>query len=112
MAGIFQFFTSLLSKIVNFAKWLLAVAKQVFVDLWNICTDLFCWAFESLLSIAVVMLDSIAIPFNPQTYYSLVPPGLANVMGYIGVPQAAAIIVSGLTIRFLLQTIPFVRWGS
>jgi hypothetical protein len=34
------------------------------------------------------------------------------VMGYIGVPQGAAIVVSGLIIRFTLQTIPFVRWGS
>lgn len=112
MSGIFQFFTSLLAKISNFAKWFLSVFKQVFVDCWNMLTDLFCWLIESLLTVAVSSLDMIAIPFNPQTYFSLIPPELANVMGYIGVPQGAAIVVSGLTIRFFLQTIPFVRWGS
>ncbi|OLU30966.1 hypothetical protein BVH03_09415 [Pseudomonas sp. PA15(2017)] len=112
MAGIFQFFTTILAKIVNFAKWLLAVFKQVFVDCWNIFTDLFCWGFESVLGIAVGALNMIAIPFNPQTYFALIPPDVANVMGYIGVPQGAAIVVSGLIIRFTLQTIPFVRWGS
>lgn len=112
MAGIFQFFTSLLAKIANFAKWLLLCLKQVFVDVWNVLTDLICWGFEGILSIAIGALSAIAIPFNPQTYYSMIPPEVANMLGYIGVPQAIGIIVSGLVIRFFLQTIPFVRWGS
>jgi hypothetical protein len=33
-------------------------------------------------------------------------------MGYIGAPQAISIVVAALVIRFTLQTIPFVRWGS
>ena len=32
-------------------------------------------------------------------------------LGYVGVPQAITLIVSALVVRFLLQTIPFVRWG-
>lgn len=112
MSGIFQFFTTLLSKIVNFAKWLLAVFKQIFVDAWHVVTDLMCWTFESTLSIAIGALNAIAIPFDPQNYYSMIPPEAANMLGYIGLPQAISIIVAGLVIRFLLQTIPFVRWGS
>lgn len=112
MSGIFQFFTSILAKVVNFAKWLLLCFKQVFVDIWNMLTDLFCWLFESILAIAIGALDAIAIPFNPQTYYNMIPSDVANMLGYIGIPQALSIIVAGLVIRFLLQTIPFVRWGS
>lgn len=112
MGGIFQFFTAILAKVVNFAKWLLLCFKQVFVDIWNMLTDLLCWSFESVLGIAIGALDAIAIPFNPQTYYNMIPAGAANMLGYIGVPQALGIIVAGLVIRFLLQTIPFVRWGS
>jgi hypothetical protein len=112
MAGIFRFFTAILEKVVNFAKWLLAVFKQVFIDLWNMITDVGCWAFDSLLGIAIGALNAIAIPFDPGTYYAMIPPEAVNMLGLIKVPQAIAIIVAALVIRFTLQTIPFVRWGS
>lgn len=112
MSGVFQFFTAILAKVVNFAKWILLCFKQIFIDVWNILTDLICWSFEAVLGIAVGALNAIAIPFNPQTYYGMIPPEAANMLGYIGIPNAIGIIVSGLVIRFLLQTIPFVRWGS
>lgn len=112
MSGIFNFFTAILKKVTDFAAWLIAIFKQIFIDLWNICTDLVCWLFEGLLQISVAALDAIDTPFNPQTYYAMIPPETAAVMGYIGVPQAISIIVAALVIRFTLQTIPFVRWGS
>ncbi|ASP08230.1 DUF2523 family protein [Pseudomonas aeruginosa] len=112
MAGVFKFFTALLAKIVGFAKWLLLVFAQIFKDAWNMVTDVVCWVFEQTLSIAASALDAIAIPFNPQTYYAMIPADAANMLGYVGVPQAITLIVGALVVRFLLQTIPFVRWGS
>jgi len=112
MAGIFQFFTSLLKKFTDLCAWFLSVFKQVFIDLWNMVTDVFCWGFESVLAIASGALNAIDIPFNPQTYYAMVPPEAANMLGYIGITQALTMVVSALLIRFTLQTIPFVRWGS
>ena len=112
MAGIFQFFTALLKKFVGLAEWILLLVKQLFLDAWNVITDLWCWVFDGLMSIAVSALQAIAAPFDPQTYYSMIPADAANMLGYIGVPQALAMIVASLVIRFALQTIPFVRWGS
>ncbi|MDU9400808.1 DUF2523 family protein [Pseudomonas sp. zfem003] len=112
MQGVFNFFTALLAKIANFAKWLLAVFKQVFVDIWNILTDNVCWIFDQSLDVAVAALSVISAPFNPQTYYALIPADVANILGYIGIPQCLSIIVASLVVRFTLQTIPFVRWGS
>lgn len=112
MAGIFRFFSAILEKVANFAKWLLAVFKQVFADLWNIITDLGCWGFDALLGIAIGTLNAIAIPFDPSTYYAMIPADAANMLGLVKIPQAIAIIVAALVIRFALQTIPFVRWGS
>lgn len=112
MAGIFQFFTSLLAKIAAFAQWLLAVVLRIFKDLWNMVTDVFCWAFDSILGIAASALNAIDIPFNPATYYALIPPETANILGLIKLPQGITIIVGALLVRFVLQTIPFVRWGS
>ncbi|MNR68921.1 hypothetical protein D3C85_1938070 [compost metagenome] len=52
------------------------------------------------------------MPFDPQTYFALIPPDVGNMLGVIGLTQSLAIIVAALVVRFLLQTIPFVRWGS
>lgn len=112
MGGIFRFFSDLLAKISNFAKWLLGCIKQIFVDLWNMVTDVFVWCFDSLIGIAVAAISVINIPFNPSTYYSMIPPEAANMLGAIGIPQAITIIVAALVIRFGLQLIPFVRLGS
>lgn len=112
MAGVFNFFTALLKKFTDICLWILNVLKQVFIDLWNMVTDVFCWCFEGALAVAAAALNAINIPFNPQTYYSMVPPEAANMLGYIGITQALSMIVASLLIRFTLQTIPFVRWGS
>lgn len=112
MSGIFQFFTTLLAKIAAFAEWIILLVKRVFLDLWNIITDLFCWLLESALSLAAGALSTISIPFDPQHYYAMIPPDTANMLGVIGITQALSIVVASLLIRFFLQTIPFVRWGS
>ncbi|AOE85622.1 DUF2523 family protein [Pseudomonas sp. TCU-HL1] len=112
MGAIFQFFTALLAKISAVASWLLAVVKRVFDDLWNIVTDLACWVLESVLGLASSALSTIDVPFNPQTYYGMLPPDVVNMLGVIGLTQALTMIVAALVVRFLLQTIPFVRWGS
>jgi hypothetical protein len=112
MASIFQFFSSLLAKIVAFAEWILLVIKQVFVDIYNLLTDIPCYMFDQVLKMASGALNAIEIPFNPQSYLGAIGGELANMLGLIGITQALTIITSALVIRFLLQTIPFVRWGS
>lgn len=112
MAVVFQFFTSLLAKIAGFAGWLLNVFLQIFKDLWNLVTDMFCWVLDQALSLVSTIIDTITVPFDPSTYYSMIPADTANMLGIIGVPQALGMIVSALIIRFTLQLIPFVRLGS
>lgn len=112
MGWIANFFTTLLAKIAAVCQWLLAVVLQVFKDIWNMITDVICWAFDGLLAIAAGALNAIDVPFNPQTYYSMIPAETAQMLGYIGITQALTMVVASLVIRFTLQTIPFVRWGS
>jgi hypothetical protein len=112
LTGIFTFFTSLLKKFVDLASWFLGVFKQIFIDIWNVVTDMFCWVLDSALSLASSILSAINVPFDPGTYYSMIPAEMANVLGLIGIPQALAMIVAALIIRFTLQLIPFVRLGS
>lgn len=112
MKGIFDFFTSILGKITGFAAWILEVIKRLFLDVWVMAYDFVCFVIEAALAVAIGALDLITVPFDPQSYYQLIPADVANMLGYIGIPQALAMIVGALLIRFVLQMIPFVRWGS
>ena len=42
----------------------------------------------------------------------VIPDQYAWVLGATGMSQALAIVASAMGTRFILQTIPFVRWGS
>ncbi len=112
MSSIFQFFSALLAKIVAFAEWILLLIKQVFIDIYNLLTDIPCWLLDQVLKMASSALNAIEIPFNPQSYLGAIGGDLANMLGLIGLTQGLTIITSALVVRFLLQTIPFVRWGS
>jgi len=112
MATLGKFFTSLLGKLSALADWLLAVFKQIFVDVWAMVTDVACWFVEGSLGVAASALSAIDTPFNPQTYYGMIPAEAGQVLGLVGITQGVTIIVSALLVRFVLQTIPFVRWGS
>ncbi len=66
--------------------------------------------WDSLLSIVDGLLEAVgsggfgAIPSIAQEY--------AWVLGAMGVSQALAILATAMGTRFLLQSIPFVRWGG
>jgi len=79
------------------------------IDLLAKLMDLGLAAWDSVLSPADAILASIgtgglAVPIIPNEY--------AWILGATGMSQAVAIIATALGIRFILQSVPFVRWGS
>ena len=73
-----------------------------FLDVWKA-------GFDSLLEPADQVLaglgtGSLAAPIIPNEY--------AWVLGATGMSQAVAIVAGAMLVRFTLQSIPFVRWGS
>lgn len=73
-----------------------------FRDVWIV-------GFDSLLVPIDAMLSSIG---TGGLAVSPVPNEYAWMLGATGMSQALAIIAGAMGVRFLLQTIPFVRWGS
>lgn len=66
-------------------------------------------AWDSLLSpadsiLATLGTGSLSVPVIPTEY--------TWVLGATGMSQAVAIIAGALIVRFTLQSVPFVRWGS
>ena len=70
------------------------------------------WAvglWDALLSIADGTLSAIG---SAGLTLPVIPDQYAWVLGATGMSQAVAIIAGAMGTRFILQTIPFVRWGS
>ena len=65
--------------------------------------------WDSLLSVVDTTLASIG---SASLTLPLVPDQYAWVLGATGMSQALAIVAGAMGTRFVLQTIPFVRWGS
>jgi hypothetical protein len=71
--------------------------------------DWFLGQWDSLLGIVDGLLASMG---NAGLTLPVIPDQYAWVLGATGMSQALAIVAGAMGTRFLLQTIPFVRWGS
>lgn len=106
---------AILSFISSVPAWILAVVLAVFVSMSDLGKDLLCWVLDEAFTLVEYVLNSIPADFgqfDPTQYFAGLPPQLINAASYIHLPQALAIIVSALVVRFFLQLIPFVRLGS
>lgn len=102
--------------------WLAETWNEFKIFLWSIVLsifemykDLFIFLFEQFLNLAHLALngmDSYFDGLNISAYTSLIPPDVSWFLGQIGLTQALTMIVTAITIRILLQLIPFTRLGS
>ena len=102
--------------------WLAETWNEFKEFLWSIVLsvqemhkDLSIWMFEQLLDLSHLALTGVDSYFDSldfTAYISSMPSGLQWFMSSIGVPQALTMIITSLTIRVLLQLIPFTRLGS
>ncbi len=73
-----------------------------FGDLW------LSW-FDSLLNPADALLSSMG---NAGLTIPSIPDQYAWLLGATGMSQALAIVAAAMGVRFVLQSVPLVRWGS
>lgn len=71
--------------------------------------DLGLAAWDSVLSPADFILASVG---TGGLTTPIIPNEYAWILGATGMSQAVAIIATALGVRFILQSVPFVRWGS
>jgi len=65
--------------------------------------------YDSVLSTTDNMLKTLG---GTAWTFSAIPTQYAWLLGATGIAESLTIIASALGIRFLLQTVPFVRWGN
>jgi hypothetical protein len=88
---------------------------RLVLSLFDMLKDFFIWIMEQLSNVGLLLLDSVGSMLSGldiSSYWGLIPPETAYFLNVIGISQAVGMIVTCLGIRFLLQIIPFVRWGS
>ena len=90
--------TALLNLIYCFLMDMIASFK----DIWLIGWDSILVPVDALLS--SVGTGGLTVPVIADQY--------AWLLGATGLSQAIAIIAGAMGVRFLLQSVPFVRWGS
>ena len=73
-----------------------------FADVWKSAWDSLLTPADSIL--ASLGTGSLTVPVIPSQY--------TWVLGATGMSQALAIIAGAMLVRFTLQSVPFVRWGS
>ena len=84
---------------------------------------IYCWCLEVFLSLRDLLLDSWDSVLSPADALlaslgtgSLTAPIIPNeyawLLGVTGMSQALTIVAGAMATRFILQSIPFVRWGS
>lgn len=119
MGGVFaaigRFFSNLLAKLVGAVEWIGKLFVQVFIDLWEIVTDLAVWAFDAALGVAVAAiaaLDVSGVQSAVGGAWASLPGEVLNILGLIGLHYCLGIIGAAILIRLTLQLIPFTRLGS
>ena len=90
--------TALLNLIYCFLMDMIASFK----DIWLVGWDSILVPVDALL--ASVGTGGLAVPVIADQY--------AWLLGATGLSQAIAILAGAMGVRFLLQSVPFVRWGS
>jgi hypothetical protein len=88
---------------------------RLVLSLYDMLKDFFMWIMESLLAIGVFLLDGVGYMLDGldiAQFFAFIPPETAYMLNITGVSQGMGMIVTCLGIRFILQMIPFVRWGS
>ena len=90
--------TALLNLIYCFLMDMIASFK----DIWLLGWDSVLSSVDTFLS--AVGTGSLVVPVIADQY--------AWLLGATGMSQALAILAGAMGVRFLLQSVPFVRWGS
>jgi hypothetical protein len=109
MQGIINFFSDLVD-------WFFALCMAIVNTFAAMLQDLMIWIIDQCMSVATYVLELIDFDFltdgSLNAYFDDLPSEVLNVTFLLGLHQAMGIIVAAVTIRLILQLIPFTRLGS
>lgn len=106
-------FESIKNALIEFANWVLALVKAVFLAVWDFVIDGVCYVVDKILTWLVSLISALDVSaFSGLNAWGGLPPEVGNIIGLIGLGQCMTIIAAAIVIRLTMQLIPFVRLGS
>lgn len=114
MDTIVQGLNNLLTWLGSIPAWFLQLFKDLLSSTYDMLIDAFCFILDKLFLGVVALLGLIPVPtttFNANQYLAGAPAEFLSMMVSIRLPEAFAIVVTALGIRFLLGLIPVVNVG-
>lgn len=88
---------------------------RIVLSFADLLKDFFIWIIETLIDGAILLLDGLSSLLDGLATvggFGSLPPETASTLSQVGITESMGMIITALTIRFLLQMIPLVRWGS
>jgi hypothetical protein len=104
----------ILDLITGFPNWIFSIFKAIIGSLYLILVDVFCAVLDGLMGAVVALVATIPVPqnlFNANDYMSGLPGQMLGMFGAIQLPVCFAMLLSALTIRFIMGLVPFIRLG-
>jgi len=94
--------------------WIGDLFTDAFIAAWDFFMDGVCWVLDKLLDLGVSAVAgmSTGIFTDAAQAFQMIPHDVLQILSLLGVGQCIAIITAAITIRLVLQLIPFVRLGS
>lgn len=114
MDSIVNGINNLINWFAGIPAWFLNLLKNFLASLFDMLADLFAYLLDMLLQGVTALINLIPVPastFNANSYLAGAPAEFLSMLVAIRIPEAFAIIVTALGIRFLLGLIPLIRVG-
>lgn len=89
--------------------------KSLVLTLLDMLKDLIFWIFDTFMGLAVYAISGLGEllqVFDISGIVQGLPEEVLNMLGLLGMAQCLAMVGAAITVRLLLQLIPFVRLGS
>lgn len=104
----------LFAKIAAVLTWVGQLFVKCWVAAWDIVRDAACWPFEQVMKIATSAIQALDLSAlnGLSTSAGSLPAEIMNILSLLHVGTCISIIVAAITIRIVLQLIPFTRLGS
>ncbi|MBY0576413.1 MAG: DUF2523 domain-containing protein [Gallionellaceae bacterium] len=115
MESITTAINNLIDWISGLPAWIFSLFKDGLAALFDMLYDLLCYSLDMLWQAVTALIALVPVPsvtFNANNYLAGAPIEFISMLVAIRIPEAFAIIVAALGIRFLLGLIPVVRVGG
>lgn len=101
--------------LIDFGNWLYEILYAMVATVGVMLYDLLLFIMSGFFALGRLALDGVALTLNTLNlaqYMNFLSPEVKAWLVAIGIPEVIGMVITAITIRLILQLIPFTRLGS